>query len=89
MHLGVQTLMGIQLVIDTAKTPGWEQALGAIAFHCEVFSVGAERLGVSIPTNVVDDFGKSEVTKMLEALRYFDLWAGMWNEPKSKWKFWH
>lgn len=76
--------MGIQLVVDTVRTPDWEHALGSLACHCEAFPICEGKLGLSIPTKAIEEFGELRVTKMLEVLCYFDLWEGMWMESKPR-----
>jgi hypothetical protein len=86
---GVKTVMGIQLIAKVADEKAIESLLGAnLAAKCEVFPVANDCFGVSIPTKVVDEVGESTVMGKLALLEHFDLWAGCWCKPKSKWKFW-
>lgn len=75
--------MGVQLVV-TADTPlNVERALGQIAPECEIFPMAPGRIGLSVPTHVVDKVGEEVLRKRIAELRHFDLWQGQWSERDS------
>lgn len=80
--------MGIQVLAIASTRTEVEKALGRFASECEIFAVGSDRFGVSVPTKLVDVIGEANVRKALSQLRHFDLWEGKWHEPKKGWTFW-
>lgn len=80
--------MGMQLTIKTTAQNDIESALGDIAAQCEIFPIEAGLFGLSIPTKVFDSVGEKAVKSKLTSLEHFDLWAGSWHKPKSKWRLW-
>lgn len=80
--------MGIQLIVETNQVPIVEEALGVFAVRCEIFPIEFNKIGVSVPTKVVDEIGDDCLFKQLAKLRFYNLWSGKWVEPKPKWKFW-
>lgn len=79
--------MGMQVIIKATSKIDIESVLGDIASQCEIFPIEAGHFGLSIPTKVFDSVEHSVKTK-LTALEHFDLWAGSWYKPKSKWRLW-
>lgn len=73
--------MGIQVVVEAAKMSEVENALAPIVFECEVFTMETGRIGISIPTKVVDRVGEEMVRRALSRLHHFDLWEGQWHPP--------
>lgn len=80
--------MGIQVIVrpDTAKV--LESSLKDIVLQCEIFPIDNGYIGISIPTKVLDAYGEKDIEKVLSTLEHFDLWAGSWKKPNSKWRLW-
>jgi hypothetical protein len=73
--------MGIQVVVEVADMSEVENALAPIISECEVFTTETGRIGISIPTKVVDGVGEEMVRLALSRLQHFDLWEGKWHPP--------
>jgi len=54
------------------------QALENLAEVVELFHIGGEMWGVSIPTRLVDLEGEASIRKMLQGLNVYDLYSGTW-----------
>jgi hypothetical protein len=80
--------MGIQVIIKTTSEIDIESALGDIAKQCEIFPIEEGIFGLSIPTKLIDSIGEKAAEKKLDSLEHFNLWAGTWRKPKSKWRLW-
>ena len=80
--------MGMQVIIKATAENDIESALGNIATQCEIFPIEASLFGLSIPTKVFDTVGEQAIKSKLASLEHFDLWAGYWRKPKSKWRLW-
>ena len=81
--------MGFQFIVKVSNQKKIEETLGLdFTVRCEVFPVTSEYIGISIPTKVLDEHGESTIMGKLALLEHFDLWAGCWRKPKSKWKIW-
>lgn len=80
--------MGMQLIIKTVTQNKIESALGDCAAQCEIFPIEEGLFGLSIPTKVIDSIGDKVIQSKISTLEYFDLWAGAWQKPKSKWRLW-
>jgi hypothetical protein len=86
VHLGVSTLMGVQLIVE-ASASEIEAALGDISAECELFPIAPGRYGLSVPMKIVDSCGEEQLRGRLLQLKYFDLWEGQWRGSR-KWKLW-
>lgn len=80
--------MGIQVVVKATSEKDIESALGVIAAQCEIFPIEAGLFGLSIPTKIIDSIGEQCTETKLATLEHFDLWAGAWHKPESKWLLW-
>ena len=82
--------MGFQVVIKARSPKAIESALGSVAPQCEIFPMGGDLFGLSIPTKIFQSLGDGAVKAKLALLEHFDLWRGTWckPEPKPKWKLW-
>lgn len=80
--------MGLQVIVKSDVIKSLEGSLKNIASQCEIFPIDSGYVGISIPTKVVDAYGEKNIEEALSALEHFDLWAGSWKKPKSKWRLW-
>ncbi|QDE40903.1 hypothetical protein FIV34_17640 [Luteibacter pinisoli] len=68
--------MGMQILIEDTNAALVAQALSDAGISSEVFPVSDGRVGVSIPTAVIDSVGEDLVSKVLSIFTYVDLWSG-------------
>jgi hypothetical protein len=69
--------MGVQIIVD-APPEIVSRALGELAEYCEIFPMGQNRSGLSIPTKVYDEPDEEWLRERLPGLTYYDLYAGEW-----------
>ncbi|PXX33719.1 hypothetical protein [Undibacterium pigrum] len=74
--------MGIQIIVKATSVSEIERALGEIASECEIFPIDAESWGVSIPGKLINVIGEDGIRASLSKLVHFDLWAGVWVNPR-------
>jgi hypothetical protein len=79
--------MAMQFVIEARKSLDVEKSLGDLAAHIEIFPMGENLFGVSIPTKLIDEVGEQIIQNKLKKLRHFELWEGAWKGPRFVWKF--
>jgi hypothetical protein len=76
--------MGLQIVIDASDLDDAVRVLEAGGVACELFSMSREKVGISIPTNVLDSVGEPEMAKILSSFTYIDLWSGEMRERRRE-----
>ena len=69
--------MGVQIIID-APPEIVSRALSELAEYCEIFPMGQNRNGLSIPTKVYGERDEEWLRERLLGLTYYDLYAGEW-----------
>ena len=69
--------MGVQIIVD-ASPEIVSRALGKFAEYCEIFPMGQNRSGLSIPTKVCGEQNEEWLRERLLGLTYYDLYAGKW-----------
>jgi hypothetical protein len=81
--------MGFQAIIQAEDETLVRKCLGDVADASEIFRISSDRIGISVPTKVLDTIGEDQFRSRLSQLRWFDLYAGTWIEPqKSLWRLW-
>ncbi|MDQ0010295.1 hypothetical protein J2T07_002485 [Luteibacter jiangsuensis] len=68
--------MGMQLVFDASDESKLAETLASHGVTCEMFPMPDGRLGISIPTRVVEVVGESTMESILGSFTYIDLWSG-------------
>jgi hypothetical protein len=68
--------MGMQILIEDTNAASVSRTLSDAGIASEVFSLPDGRVGVSIPTTVIDSVGEDLVSTALGVFTYVDLWSG-------------
>ena len=68
--------MGQQIIIEGSDAALVSRTLSDSGLSCEVFPLAGGRIGVSIPTKVIDAAGEAIVANVLSTFTYIDLWSG-------------
>lgn len=68
--------MGMQILVEETNAAAVSRTLSDAGIASEVFSLPDGRVGVSIPTTVIDSVGEDLVSNALGVFTYIDLWSG-------------
>jgi hypothetical protein len=68
--------MGMQLIFDAGDEGELAEMLASHGVTCEMFPMSGGRVGISIPTSVVDAIAESSMESILGSFTYIDLWSG-------------
>ena len=68
--------MGFQAIIQVKDESPIRECLGDVAESSEIFRISSDRIGISVPTKVLDTIGEDRFRSRLSQLRWFDLYAG-------------
>jgi hypothetical protein len=75
--------MSLQIIIRAADVNLLRANLGDICDKIELFPIGSDQYGISIPSKVITTFGENTILEKIAVLHYYDLWAGVWKTPLS------
>lgn len=71
--------MSLQLITRGITLSDVERRLGLLRGGAEIFPIGGEHVGISIPTRLLDTVGEERVTDALRHLTVYDLYSGVWS----------
>ncbi|CAB3638890.1 hypothetical protein LMG24238_00096 [Paraburkholderia sediminicola] len=71
--------MSLQLIVRGISLSDVERSLDLLDGKAEVFSIGREHVGISIPTRMLDTVGEEKVREALRHVTVYDLYSGVWN----------
>ncbi len=73
--------MSLQLIVQCGSVADVEAMLATTAEGgAEVFAIDVDRVGISIPTRLLDSVGEEAVRAALRRVRVYDLYAGAWTD---------
>lgn len=70
--------MSLQLIVRDIALADIEHRIRDLPEGCEVFQIDACRVGISVPTRILDMVGDAHVRHALYGIAIYDLYAGVW-----------
>ena len=71
--------MSLQLITREISLNDVERRLDLLGGGAEIFPIGREHVGISIPTRLLDTVGEERVREALRHLTVYDLYSGVWS----------